>query len=90
MVLAQYLTILLNIFPLVKSKGKTTIVIIPKIMVQKTVANTNQEKYNYDISFIPIKSAAESRNSILPSSVWYVSRRATISLGVANPEPFNV
>ena len=69
MVLAQYLTILLNIFPLVKSKGKTTIIIIPKKMVHKTVANTNQEKYNYDISFIPIKSAAESENSILPSSV---------------------
>ena len=69
MVLAQYLTILLNILPLVKSKGKTTIVIRPKKMVQKTVTNTNQEKYNYDISFIPMKSAAESENSILPSSV---------------------
>ena len=69
MVLAQYLTILLNILPLVKSKGKTTIVIIPKKMVQKTVTNTSQEKYNYDISFIPIKSAAESENSIFPSSV---------------------
>ena len=90
MILAQYLTILLNIFPLVKSKGKTTIIIIPKKMVQKTVTNTSQEKYNYDISFIPIKSEAESENSILPSSVWYVSRRATISLGVANPEPFSV
>ena len=69
MVLAQYFTILLNIFPLVKSKGKTTMVTTPKMIVQNTVTINNQKKYNYDISFIPIKSVAESENSIFPSLV---------------------
>ena len=66
-ILAQDFTILFSIFPFVKSNGKIRIVIIPKNMVQNTVANTNQKKRNYDISFIPINSVAESENSILPS-----------------------
>ena len=89
-ILAQDFTILLSILPFVKSNGKARIVITPKMMVQNTVANTNQKKRNYFISLIPINSAAESENLILPSWVWYVSKSATISLGVASPEPFNV
>ena len=55
-----------NILPFLKSKGEARMTAIPKSIVQKAVTIKSQMKYNYLISFIPIKSAADSENTILP------------------------
>ena len=54
---------------LLKSKKENTITTIPKNTVQIIVTVRSQRKCNYFISFIPMKSAAESEKIIPPSSV---------------------
>ena len=67
--LAQYLTMRPTNFPFLKSKKENTITTIPKNTVQIIVTVRSQRKCNYFISFIPMKSAAESEKIIPPSSV---------------------